>query len=285
MSRERRRRSSASAEQFVSELRSRGMSITQIKKLTDAVQIHPLKGTKMFAMSLGCEGILLASGAPDVVPPSLTLAKTEEICLLAWAEKWKNDNLAVMGEKLLPMPETLFDSLVNVHGLRTLALKYFRSFLWSCDHFKYRSPKLKMMHSLLCINIGQGVGGKSPKFLSREIGSSLMSTSEVSSNFSQSLIGSSRIGSLASLRTESEAEAKERLEADVLNVYDAAKAQFFINVLKTFFMDPGDMKECLSRSEKHLVKKGACEAAVEENFIFLKTKVSGSESQSDDLGT
>ena len=57
-----------------------------------------------------------------------------------------------------------------------------------------------------------------------------------------------------------------------MHVYDAAKVQFFFNILKTFLMDPDDMKECLSGNGNHLVKKGACEAAVEENFIFLKTK-------------
>ena len=242
-SRERRRRSSASAEVFVNELRARGMSITQIKKvrssrqlptpappltsyvlllcdslrssqLTDAVQIHPLKGTKMFSMSLGCEGILIATGCPDVQAPPLSLIQTEEICLAAWAEKWKNDSLAQTGEKLLPLPETLLDSLVATHGLRTMALKYFRSFLWSCEHYKDRSPKLKVMHNLLSLNVSTVPGSKSPKFLSRELdpGSSRMSGigDIVSSNFSQSLIGSSRIGSRASIRTESPDEAKER---------------------------------------------------------------------------
>lgn len=222
-SRERRRRSSASAEAFINELRARGIPTAQIKKvrsslrlhvcindytfannatshatvqLTDAVQVHPLKGTKMFAMSLGCEGILVATGCPDVQAPALSLHLSEEICLTAWAEKWKNDTMAQMGEKLLPLPETLLDSLVDTHGLRTLALKYFRSFLWSCEHYKDRSPRLKVMRNLLGLNVSTVPGNKSPKFLSRELesgSSKIMSTADfVSQNFSHSLIGSSR---------------------------------------------------------------------------------------------
>lgn len=56
-----------------------------------------------------------------------------------------------------------------------------------------------------------------------------------------------------------------------MRVYDAAKVQFFFNILKTFFMDPQDMKECLAGDDNFLVKKGACEAAGEKRCFERKT--------------
>ncbi|GMI12912.1 hypothetical protein TrVE_jg13562 [Triparma verrucosa] len=275
-SKERRRRSSSSMQQFeniAKDLKNRGISPAEIKELAALAAIHPLKGTKRYAMSIGCEGILVATATPEVQVPALSLSQTEEICLLAWAEKLRRDTNAHLADKLAPLPETVLDALVKTHNLRSLALKYFRSFLWSLETYKDRSTKLKLMYDLLCLKApGALTGETSPKFLSRELepkGSISKTSFRVSTH---SMIGSQRIIPFKSSQqklTPSEIKAQE--EAEILKIYDSAKVQFFFNILKTFFLDPEDMSDCLS-TPGFLVKKDACEAAIEENFVFLKTK-------------
>ncbi|GMH99935.1 hypothetical protein TrLO_g782 [Triparma laevis f. longispina] len=274
-SKERRRRSSSSMQQFeniAKDLKNRGISPAEIKELAALAAVHPLKGTKRYAMSVGCEGILVATATPEVQVPALSLSQTEEICLQAWVEKLRRDKNAHVSDKLAPLPEMVLDTLVKTHALRSLALKYFRSFLWSLEQYKDRSTKLKMMYELLCLHAAPTPGEKSPKFLNRELepkGNASKTSFRVRTH---SLIGSQRVSSMNGSNNKiSAAEARALEEAEILKIYDSAKVQFFFNILKTFFLDPEDMFECLS-TPNFRVKKGACEAAIQENFVFLKTK-------------
>lgn len=124
----------------------------------------------MNAKTKGLLQILKNASVPDTAPPPIPLKLAEELCTLVWKEKWELDAAAYAREvKFPPLPEVMLDafiqSQVHSHGIRSLAIKYFKSVRGGGGERSEREPRkvlllLPPLPPLDCGRSGQAIGPK-----------------------------------------------------------------------------------------------------------------------------
>jgi len=282
--------------------RNRVISVSSMKKNYEVV--HPLKSTKMNTKTKGVQHLLTLACAPDNTPPPLTMTVAENICALVWKLKWELDIEAFAAEKKFPpLPEVTLNAIVlseHSKGVRSLAIKYLKSFTWACEHYKDLSPRLKIMYKLLNVPTQGGLQSKalsarSPKSAAKSAAkvyeeqkrrARLDPTFDPEEDVQVSPRRSEwweRRGTpmlnrqLLRTRCASHALFTRTLHTHTRTsppqVYDSAHVQFFMLWLKKIFLSPDHLEECLNDlTGGYAVLKKTCQGVFENLFPFLKHK-------------